>query len=166
VLDAACGTGKYWSLLLESGRKVCGIDQSAGMFSYAHAKFPEVPFEKLGLQDLRYERAFDAAICIDALEMVFPEDWPLVLENLFRALRPGAFLYFTVELAEQSEITQAYQSSREQGLPVVYGECADEDGYHYYPELEQVRAWVAEAGFELVEEVCGDLYQHFLVRRG
>lgn len=28
ILDAACGTGKYWSLILESGRSVVGIDQS------------------------------------------------------------------------------------------------------------------------------------------
>jgi len=31
VLDAACGTGKYWPLVLGSGRTVLGIDQSAGM---------------------------------------------------------------------------------------------------------------------------------------
>jgi len=166
VLDAACGTGKYWPLLLESGRQVFGIDQSTGMLSYAHAKFPAVPLEKLGLQELCFEQVFDAAICMDALEMVFPEDWPLVLENLFRALKPGAYLYFTVELVEQSEIEQDYQSSRTQGLPVVYGECADEDSYHYYPKLEQVRAWLAGAGFELVDEGFGDLYEHFLVRRG
>jgi SAM-dependent methyltransferase len=165
VLDAACGTGKYWHLLLESGRRVFGIDQSAGMLSQARAKFPAVPVEKLGLQELRFERAFDAALCMDALEMVFPEHWPLVLENLHRSLKPGAPLYFTVEQAEQSEIEQAYQHGRQQGLPVVFGECASEDGYHYYPELVQVRTWISGAGFELVQEGFGDLYEHFLVRR-
>jgi len=28
ILDAACGTGKYWPLILESGRAIVGIDQS------------------------------------------------------------------------------------------------------------------------------------------
>ncbi len=166
LLDAACGTGKYWSLLLESGRQIRGVDQSAGMLGYAHEKFPAVPLEKLGLQELQFEKVFDAAICMDALEMVFPEDWPLVQENLYRALKPGAYLYFTVELASKFEIAQAYATGMKQGLPLVYGESADEDGYHFYPELDQVWRWAAEAGFELVEEGFGDIYEHFLVRRG
>ena len=166
VLDAACGTGRYWALILESGRPVYGIDQSAGMLRCAKAKFPSVPVEKLGLQEMHFEPAFEAAICMDALEMVFPEDWMRVLGNLQRALKPGAYLYFTVEMAEESEIAQEYASAQELGLPVVYGECTDGEGYHYYPQLEQVREWSAEAGFELVEEGFGDLYEHFLVRKG
>ena len=166
VLDAACGTGRYWALILESGRPVYGIDQSAGMLRCAKAKFPSVPVEKLGLQEMHFEPAFEAAICMDALEMVFPEDWPRVLGNLQRALKPGAYLYFTVELAEEAEIAQEYASAQELGLPVVYGECTDGEGYHYYPQLERVREWSAEAGFELVEEGFGDLYEHFLVRKG
>src|SRR5205809_7133601 len=52
ILDAACGTGKYFVMILESGRHVLGIDQSAGMMSVAGAKHPEVPTRKLGLQEM------------------------------------------------------------------------------------------------------------------
>jgi ubiquinone/menaquinone biosynthesis C-methylase UbiE len=45
ILDAACGTGKYWPMILESGRSVLGIDQSQGMLARAHEKFPHVPAE-------------------------------------------------------------------------------------------------------------------------
>jgi hypothetical protein len=31
-------------------------------------------------------------MCVDAMENVFPEDWPQVLANLRRALRPGGHL--------------------------------------------------------------------------
>ena len=31
ILDAACGTGKYWAMILARGRKVFGIDYSKGM---------------------------------------------------------------------------------------------------------------------------------------
>ena len=34
---------------------------------------------------------------IDAMENIAPEDWPDVLANLHRALRPGGHLYLTVE---------------------------------------------------------------------
>ena len=35
ILDAACGTGKYWPLILASGRRVWGTDQSEGMLARA-----------------------------------------------------------------------------------------------------------------------------------
>jgi SAM-dependent methyltransferase len=38
VLDAACGTGKYWPMLLAAGLRVTGADQSAGMLEVARAK--------------------------------------------------------------------------------------------------------------------------------
>jgi SAM-dependent methyltransferase len=63
ILDAACGTGKYWPLILASGRRVFGIDQSQGMLARAHAKLPEVPSEKVGLQELRYRETFAGAVC-------------------------------------------------------------------------------------------------------
>ncbi len=43
VLDAPCGTGKYWPLILGSGRTVVGVDHSSGMLLRAAEKHPEVP---------------------------------------------------------------------------------------------------------------------------
>jgi ubiquinone/menaquinone biosynthesis C-methylase UbiE len=42
VLDAACGTGKYWPMILGAGLRVMGVDQSQGMLKFAAAKHPEV----------------------------------------------------------------------------------------------------------------------------
>jgi Methyltransferase domain len=50
VLDAACGTGKYVAMILDSGRRVVGTDQSTGMLARARAQFPAVPLERVGLQ--------------------------------------------------------------------------------------------------------------------
>src|SRR5258707_10342787 len=76
ILDAACGTGKYWPLILESGRSVVGIDQSQQMLLQARAKFLNVRTEKKGLQEIDFTDAFDGIICVYALEFVAPEDWP------------------------------------------------------------------------------------------
>jgi len=166
ILDAACGTGKYWPTLLAGGRTVHGVDQSQGMLDRARAKFPDVPTENVGLQELGYGEAFDAAICMDALENVCPEGWPLVLTNLHRALKPAGCLYFTVELAEQQEVEAAYAAGRQRGLPLVAGEWVLlEGGYHYYPRIERVREWARLAQFRPVEETIGDFYHHFLVRK-
>jgi len=165
ILDAACGTGKYWPMILDSGRTIFAIDQSQAMLNIAHAKHIQVTIEKMGLQEMPYAEAFDAACCMDAMENVFPEDWPLVLNNLQRAIKEAAYLYFTVELADEKEIEQAFLAGQGLGMPVVYGEWAHEGGYHYYPKIEHVREWVQQARFELVEETVGDLYHHFLVQK-
>jgi cyclopropane fatty-acyl-phospholipid synthase-like methyltransferase len=83
------------------------------MLARAHEKFPHVLAEKVGLQEMDYREAFDGALCIDALEMVAPEDWPLVLSNLNRALKPGGHLYFTVELAAAQDIEKAFIEGRQ-----------------------------------------------------
>jgi SAM-dependent methyltransferase len=175
ILDAPCGTGKYWPLILSSGRTVHGIDQSAGMLAQARKKHPDVPATKLGLQEMEYRSAYDGAICVDALEMIPPEDWPLVLGNLHRALKAGGPLYLTVEIQDEAEIAKAFDDARAAGLPVVYGEWAYEGGdhgdwaqdggYHFYPRRDQVIGWLAEAGFQLLSEAEDEVYHHYLVRK-
>jgi ubiquinone/menaquinone biosynthesis C-methylase UbiE len=165
ILDAACGTGKYWSLILDSGRSVVGIDQSQQMLLRANAKFPSQRTEKMGLQEIDFIDAFEGIICMDAMEFIPPEDWPTVLNNFSRALKSGGHLYFTVELIAAEERDQAYREGQKQGLPVVEGEYAHEGSYHYYPALEQVRRWMSQVPFSVIEEGEGDDYHHFLVRK-
>jgi ubiquinone/menaquinone biosynthesis C-methylase UbiE len=152
ILDAACGTGKYWSLILDSGRQVHGTDQSPGMLSRAQEKFPAASTEKIGLQEIHYQEAFDAAICMDAMENVFPEDWLPVLKNIQRAIRPNGYFYFTVELASEHDIQQAFAEATQMGFPVVPGEWTQKGEYHYYPKIEQVKQWLHSVGFTLIEE--------------
>jgi cyclopropane fatty-acyl-phospholipid synthase-like methyltransferase len=165
ILDAACGAGRYVLMLLNKGHTVVGTDQSQGMLSRAKAQFPSLQVEKVGLQELAYHEAFDGIICMDAMEHVFPEDWPLVLSNFHRALKSQGYLYFTVEIADENEIEQAFIRGQELGLPIVYGEWADEDVYHYYPSLQQVREWIEQAGLDVTEEGEGDGYHHFVTRK-
>lgn len=165
ILDAASGAGRYLPFLLEKGYTVTATDQAEGMLARAKEKFPAVQFEKIGLQELSYREVFDAAICMDAMEHVSPEDWPLVLSNCHRALKLQGYLYFTVEMIEEKELEAAFARGQQMGWPVVYGELADEDVYHYYPSLGQVREWLQQAGFVLQQEGEGDLYHHFIVRK-
>lgn len=171
ILDAPCGTGKYFAMILDGGRQVIGCDQSAGMLAQAAAKHPDVETHKIGLQELAYESAFDAAICVDAMEDVFPEDWPGVLSNLRRALRPGGQLYLTVEMTDEDWLIKAFAAATARGLPVVANEdTTRSEGYHYYPPLTQVGEWLHAAGFDAVEQAHSDgahpsySYEHFLAR--
>jgi ubiquinone/menaquinone biosynthesis C-methylase UbiE len=169
VLDVPCGTGKYFGMILRAGRQVVGCDQSAGMLAQACAKFPGVATRQLALQDLDYDAAFEALICIDAMEDVPPEEWPLVLNNLRRAVRHGGQIYLTVEMTDEDWLIQAYNIAVGRGLPVVAREDITRgDAYHHYPSLTQVRGWLSDAGLVVVEEAHSDgdhpsySYQHFL----
>ena len=122
------------------------------MLARAHEKFPEASVEKVGLQELDYQEVFDGAICMDAMENVFPEDWPIVLSNFERAIKPGAYLYFTVELAAEKDVEQAVTESTQLGFPIIRGEWTQKGEYHYYPPVEQVKQWLDSAGFTLIEE--------------
>ncbi len=166
ILDAACGAGRYMSMLLEKGHTVIGVDQAQGMLARVQAQFPVVRTEKIALQDLDYREVFEGIICVDALEHVCPEAWPIVLGNFYRALKSSGPLYFTVELAEETEVQAAFVRGQQLGWPIVYGEWADIDEvYHYYPSIEQVRIWLQQAGFELWQEGEGDAYYHFIARK-
>ena len=172
VLDAACGTGKYFQMVLASAHRLLGVDHAGGLLAVAAAKFPQVPTDQHDLQELPYQGEFDGVLCVDAMEFVPPEEWPPVLERFRRALRRGGWLYLTVELARGDRLRAANQAARRSGLPVVEGEVVwGPDGYyHHYPSMEQVRTWLADAGFTLDEEAEGPwheggyAYHHVLAR--
>lgn len=172
VLDAACGTGKYFGMVLAGGRTVLGVDHAGAYLSRAGEKFPQAPTEQLDLQDLPYGDEFDGVMCVDAMEMIPPEDWPIVLECFRTALRDTGRLYLTVELAPEDEVRAGTEEGRARGLPLVEGEVIwEEDGYHHYPSMERVRGWLADAGFEIEEDAAvmfegeeGSGYHHVLAR--
>jgi SAM-dependent methyltransferase len=170
VLDAPCGTGKYFPIIAAAGHRVAGVDQSSGMLEQARTRGIAVSLRQIALQDLAYRQQFDAVLTIDALENVPPEEWPLVLSNLHRAVRPGGFLYLTVEEIDQAAIDAAFEALSREGQPAVHGEVVEGDvaGYHYYPGRAQVLDWFAAEGLEVIEEGFkqdnGWGYRHFLLR--
>jgi hypothetical protein len=121
---------------------------------------------------------------MDSMEHICPEDWPGIARGFSSALKPGAPLYFTADYRSDEELQRCYTHGLEMGLPVVYGEIADEvetalrrlyeNGevldqciYHYAPPLAQITAWLEEAGLAVLETGGPDAegYQHILARK-
>lgn len=171
VLDAACGTAPYAGIVLDAGRGYRGVDQSPGMLDRARAKWPEARFDRVGLQELAIVGECHAAMCIDAMEHVPPEEWPLVLANLARALRSGGSVYLTVEEVDGAEVAARNLDARSEGFPVVDGEVIERStgGYHFYPDRERVERWLADAGFAIIDQADEALdgygYHHMLMHR-
>jgi SAM-dependent methyltransferase len=170
VLDAPCGTGRYFPMLAAAGYRVAGVDQSAGMLARAAARGIAFSLELMALQDLPYVRGFDAVMTVDAMEHIPPDDWPLVLANVHRAVRPGGVMYLTVEEQDAPKIEQAFETLTARGLPVVRAEVVEggSGGYHYYPARDQAAAWFRREGLRIVDEGYqredGWGYRHFLLR--
>jgi cyclopropane fatty-acyl-phospholipid synthase-like methyltransferase len=164
VLDAACGTGKYWPMLLDAGLAVVGTDQSQAMLDVATAKHPEVPTHRVALQDLsRVDlTAFDAALCIDALENVGPEDWPTVAGGLRATLRPGAAAYVTIELPDPDD-PESRDDPAGTAAPLLPGEVLSDGAYHYYPTVSDAAEMLHAVGFTIDEVLEGDGYAHLLM---
>jgi hypothetical protein len=122
------------------------------------------------------------------MEHVCPGDWPGILRGFQQALKPGGWLYFTVDLAEGVDVAEAYERGKASGLPVVFGEVADPVDkafeqiaalgmaavpvrladsavYHFHPSLEQVRTWIGDVGMSIHHEGTGNGYAHFLARK-
>jgi 2-polyprenyl-3-methyl-5-hydroxy-6-metoxy-1,4-benzoquinol methylase len=189
LLSAGCGAGLHDGMLIEAGHSVVGIDLSAGMLGRARERYPNIRYEKKGLQEMDFQNEFDGVICIDALEHIFPEDWPVIVRGFREALKPGGVLYFTLDVSATDSLEEAYEKAKSQGLPVVYGEVvaevdeafekvmamaygdvpdddlADKAVYHYYPSVEQVRKWLDQEKFAIEAEGLGKWYKHFLVMR-
>ena len=128
----------------------------------------------------------DGVICMDAMEHICPEDYPGILRGFQEALKPGGVLYFTADREEEPDfdLEMYFERGKASGLPVVFGEVADEAAfeqameqtevsdeltdravYHYYPPLEKVREWIDQAGLTIEEEGAGSGFHHFLVRK-
>ena len=172
MLDAPCGTGKYFAMLAAAGHRVAGADQSAGMLARARARGIAFSLERTSLQDLPYAGRFDAVLTIEAMQHIPPEDWPGVLANLRRAVRPGGLVYLTVQDLHQHHIQQAFERLRARGLPAVRGELVEGDGpgYHYFPGRDQAVGWFGQQGLVIVDEGFrrgnGWGHRHFLLRPG
>jgi SAM-dependent methyltransferase len=171
VLDAPCGTGRYFAQVVASGRRVVGIDQSPGMLAQARERGLTEELHLVGLQELDFGARFDAVMTVDAMEHVPPEDWPLVVANLARALRPGGHQYLTLEETDDAAVEAAFDRLIRAGVPAVRGEVIEGDvaAYHYYPGREQALEWLETAGFEPVEEAVDQQadwgYRHLLLRQ-
>ncbi|MSR90412.1 class I SAM-dependent DNA methyltransferase [Inconstantimicrobium porci] len=163
ILDAACGTGKYFSIMKKYDTIITGIDQSEKMLETAKKKYQDVNVKLLGMQEISFENKFDAVICMDAMENIFPEDWELVIGNFKKSLKENGILYFTVELEDEEVIKDKFNEAVKINLPVKYGEVALE-GYHYYPTEEFVKACLVNNGFKLLKQNKSEGYAHYFAK--
>ncbi len=197
LLDAGCGTGRFWPVLEQAGRRGFGIDQSAGMLAMARRKFPQMPARMMALQELAAATdmlgRFGGLLCVDVLQYIGPEDWPVVLAGFRQVLRPGSPAYLTVPrgisagppLPDEVPRLPAAPPLPDEGLSpppapsqpgapplpdepprpprLLPGEVIGQDAYRYYPAQQVVAQWLADAGFQVTDGRTDDGCWHLLL---
>jgi SAM-dependent methyltransferase len=122
ALDAACGTGRLTTLLVERGHDVTGIDQSPEMLAIARDRFPQADFRIGDLHELPLpDGAVDVVVC--GLALAHVPDLAPVLRELARVLRPGGHLLLSDahhEIVLRGSIVKALGPSGEPGLVATY----------------------------------------------
>jgi ubiquinone/menaquinone biosynthesis C-methylase UbiE len=88
ALDAACGTGRHASKLVELGYRVIGVDATEAMLAIAREKVPSAEFRPGRLEQLPVEDAsVDVVTC--ALALTHVRRLEPVMREFSRVLRPG-----------------------------------------------------------------------------
>lgn len=158
---------------------------------FPRLRYEKIGLQEIALEP-SFRETFNGVICMDAMEHICPEDYPGILRGFQQVLKPGGMLYFTADtldtaVEEGVDVEAVYTRAKERGLPVVYGEWVDEiyDAYtqvqalglaapdeltnravyHYFAPVEQIRAWIEQAGLLIEEEGIGSGWQHFIASK-
>lgn len=108
LLDLGCGTGNHAFILAKRGRRVTGIDASAGMLRVARAKAQRrsnPAFLRADMRSFELGRRFDAAISMDGAFTHLLADRDIVahLRTVRRHLEPDGVYVFEFAQALREE---------------------------------------------------------------
>jgi SAM-dependent methyltransferase len=110
ILDVGCGNGvPITEALMKAGRRVVGLDSSAGMLAHFRTNLPGAPVVRGDVRRRPFANgAFDAAISWGCMFHLSPVDQAAAFANVSRVLKPGAPFLFTateIESADNNGIT-------------------------------------------------------------
>jgi trans-aconitate methyltransferase len=149
ILDLGSGTGEFTNKLavLVPQGLVLGVDASRSQIEYARrSKANNVEFS-LGhleaLDALLEHRKFDAAISRATLHWVNEDDHPLLLRTVAAHLRPGGFM--RAEFGGYGQMASVITI-----LDDVATSLGGQKIRCFFPEAEQYRALLQQAGFDVM----------------
>jgi SAM-dependent methyltransferase len=125
VLDVCCGTGYLAGLLTERGRRVTGIDISAGMIAHAVENVPGAEFHVADVATFRLPGRYDGAVStFDSLNHILdPRQLNAAFLRIAKALKPGAPLAFDIllESAYQTNWADAFSVVKDDHVLLISG---------------------------------------------
>jgi SAM-dependent methyltransferase len=144
VLDLAAGAGRWTGVVAETVGvdRLVALDMGLPMLTVLRRRLPDVPAVRATALNLPFGDATLGAInCWNALQ-AFPEDAADAIAEMGRVLRPGGRLTMMTYRWDTDPVARYFQAcqffpSRPEG--------------HLLFDLEQLRRWLADAGFGLTD---------------
>lgn len=132
VLDLGCGPGRDAKSFREMGLEVTGIDLSSKLLDIAQSLVPRVGFTRMDMRRLGLASGSFHGVWACASFLHIPrQEAPATMEEIFRVLISGGFLYLSVKKGE--------------------GQGFDDRGIFYvYYHAEELAQLAREAGFEIL----------------
>lgn len=95
-LEIGCGTGFVISAISKKfpEAKISGSEYFEDGLVYARQRLPKAEFTQMDARHIPYESELDAIGAFDVLEHI--EEDEAVLQQIFKALKPGGFVFITV----------------------------------------------------------------------
>ena len=130
MLDAGCGRGRNANYLSQQKFRVFGCDLSWSAIKIAKLRIPQqiktIFYQVADLTHLPYpDNCFDAAICVHVLPYHLKADLCASINELWRVLKPGGWLYLDLLDCEDAEYGVGANLERntfydEGGIPIHF----------------------------------------------
>ncbi|AKB76488.1 hypothetical protein MSHOH_0005 [Methanosarcina horonobensis HB-1 = JCM 15518] len=140
ILDLGCGPGLYAELMAERGHKVTGIDFSKNSIKYARneaiKKNLDIEYTNQNYLELHEENKYDLVMMVFTdFGVLIPKARKTLLQNVYKALKPGGTFIFDVLSDKNIEMKVAEKSwvIEERGFWKDRPHLILSDSY-YYPE--------------------------------
>jgi demethylmenaquinone methyltransferase/2-methoxy-6-polyprenyl-1,4-benzoquinol methylase len=171
VLDLACGTGDFLTILGRAGLRSFGMDLSWGMLEANHTGRPLAQADAARLP--LATGSVDGVTCGYALRNF--SDLGAVFEELGRVVRPGGRLsLLEVAEPEHGPLLTGHRVWFHRAVPLIGAMVSDADAYRYLPRSTaylptpaELRAMLMGSGFSTVNRhaLSGGLSQLFTATR-
>lgn len=94
VLDVGCGVGLMSRYVGEHFGELHGVDIAPGVVERAAENFPRGKFQLYDGKSIPFDQeSFDVAFTVCVLHHVPPAQWPSLVAEMARVLKPGGLLY-------------------------------------------------------------------------
>ncbi|MCQ1536777.1 class I SAM-dependent methyltransferase [Methanosarcina sp. KYL-1] len=115
ILDLGCGPGLYAEIMAKRGHKVIGVDFSRNSIEYARnealKKNLDIEYVNRNYLELREENKYDLVMMVFTdFGVLLPQERKTLLQNVYRALKPGGTFIFDVLSDKDIEMKVAKKS--------------------------------------------------------
>ncbi|MFH1068954.1 MAG: class I SAM-dependent methyltransferase [Candidatus Glassbacteria bacterium] len=161
VLDAGAGTGRLAAWLAGRNVPVTALDSSLNMLTHLRGKIRDLPAAAGDLYRLPFpDGCFGSVVCLHVLFHL--PDWPIVVAELARVLKPGGRLIFEMRSGEHvrlaGRVLQLFGSGLQETGPV------DPAAATIHVTRAQVRRVLAGTGLRLEKTFAYDLVHSYWFR--